>query len=175
MEKIFVEENGRYCIDCTNALWATDQMNIEYHKAGIHISDVDFVMENITHIFLVEYKNAMISGASNPAAFNPMADKRILTATRKFYDSLHFLHLLGKDKPIQYIYVLEYPNGDTTTRKRLRNRLRTELPFVLQENIGNGKKLIDKVDVVSIKEWNENEVYGQYPIIMLENNSCSTS
>ena len=57
----------------------------------------------------------------------------------------------------------------------MRNRLRTELPFVLQENIGNGKKLIDKVDVVSIKEWNENEVYGQYPIIMLENNSCSTS
>ena len=69
MGKIFVEENGRYCIDCTNALWATDRMNVEYHKAGIHISDVDFI------------------------------------------------------------------------------------------------------DAVSIQEWNENEVYGQYPIKILENNS----
>ena len=96
MEKIFVEENGRYCIDCTNALWATDQMNMEYHKAGIHISDVDFVVENITHIFLVEYKNAMISGASNPAAFNPMADKRILTATASFMILCIFYIFWGK-------------------------------------------------------------------------------
>ena len=63
MEKIFVEENGRYCIDCTNALWATAQMNMEYHKAGIHISDIDFVMENVTHIFLVEYKICIVNTA----------------------------------------------------------------------------------------------------------------
>lgn len=167
MRKIFVEENGVYCIDCTSALWATDQMNQDYHNAGIHISDVDFLIENVSHILMVEYKNAMISGASNPAAFNPMADKKILTATRKFYDSLHYLRLLGKKKPVQYIYVLEYPNGDIITRKRLRNRLKSELPFLLQKNIGNGNKLIDKVEVLSIREWNEDLVYGKYPIIKI--------
>ena len=78
MRKIFVEENGVYCIDCTSALWATDQMNQDYHNAGIHISDVDFLIENVSHILMVEYKNAMISGASNPVAFNPMADKKNL-------------------------------------------------------------------------------------------------
>lgn len=40
-----------------------------------------------------------------------------------------------------------------------------ELPFALQENIGNGVKLIDKVDVVSIEEWNENANYGMYPMM----------
>ncbi len=109
----------------------------------------------------------MIFSASNPAAINPMDDKKILTATRKFYDSLHYLRLLGKKKPVQYIYVLEYPNGDIITRKRLRNRLKSELPFLLQKNIGNGNKLIDKVEVLSIREWNEDLVYGKYPIIKI--------
>lgn len=91
-------------------------------------------------------------------------DKKILVASRKFYDSLHYLRLLDKNKPIQYIYILEYPNGDTTARKRLRNRLKMELPFVLQDNIGNGKKLIEHVDVLSIAEWNADNSYGKYPI-----------
>lgn len=164
MNNIFVEENGAYSIDCTNAVWATDKMHEDYHKAGIHINDVDFLIENPTHLLMVEYKNACLVSAVNPNAFNPMDNKKISVATRKFYDSLHYLRLLGKNKPIQYIYVLEYPNGDVTTRKRLRNKLKTELPFVLQENIGNGNKLIDKVDVVSIREWNDDSNYGKYPI-----------
>lgn len=81
---------------------------------------------------------------------HPMEDKKILIAARKFYDSLHYLRLLDKNKPIQYIYILEYPNGDATTRKRLRGRLKVELPFVLQDQIGNGKRLIDQVDVLSM-------------------------
>lgn len=131
MKNIFIEENGVYSIDCSNAEWATDKMHEDYHNAGIHINDVDFLIENATNIFMVEYKNACIVSAENPAAFQPMTDKKISIATRKFYDSLHYLRLLNKNKPVQYIYILEYPNGDTTTRKRLRNRLKTELPFAL--------------------------------------------
>ncbi|MDE7319748.1 MAG: hypothetical protein K2N46_08455 [Lachnospiraceae bacterium] len=164
MKKIFIEENGVYSIDCTNAVWATDQMHEDYQKAGIHINDVDFIIENATHIFMVEYKNACIANAENSAAFHPMSDKKILTATRKFYDSLHYLSLLNKNKPVQYIYILEYPNGDATTRKRLRNRLKTELPFALQAHMGNGKKLIEQVNVLSIDEWNTDCIYGNYPI-----------
>lgn len=113
---------------------------------------------------MMEYKNACLAEAVNSEAFNPMSDKKILAATRKFYDSLHYLRLLDKKKPFQYVYVLEYPHGDITTRKRLRNKLKVELPFSLQRNIDNGNKLIDKVDVVSIKEWNEDTSYGRYPI-----------
>lgn len=90
--------------------------------------------------------------------------KKISIITRKFYDSLHYLRLLDKNKLVQYIYILEYPNGDVTTRKRLRNRLKDELPFSLQENIGNGRRLIDRVDVLSIDEWNADSDYGKFPI-----------
>lgn len=167
MSNIFIEENETYSIDCTDAVWATDKIHADYHAAGIHINDVDFVIENESYLLMVEYKNANIRGASNPEAFNPISDKKVSIAARKFYDSLHYLKLLNKTKPIQYIFVLEYPHGDKVTRKRLRNKLKTELPFALQKNIGNGTTLIDKVDVVSIDEWNKDEHYGRYPITPL--------
>lgn len=100
MSNIFIEENGVYAIDCTNALWATDKMHDDYHEAGIHINDVDFLIENESNLFMVEYKNANIVGAVNPAAFNPIEDKKVSIATRKFYDSLHYLKLLNKTKPV---------------------------------------------------------------------------
>lgn len=164
MKNIFIEENGAYSIDCTNAVWATDKIHEDYHNARLHINDVDFLIENSTHILMVEYKNACLANAANPEAFHPMADKKVSIVTRKFYDSLHYLRLLDKSKPVQYVYILEYPNGDVTTRKRLRNKLKAELPFTLQNNIGNGKRLIDQVDVLSIEEWNADSNYGNYPI-----------
>lgn len=51
-----------------------------------------------------------------------------------------------------------------STRKRLRNRLKMELPFSLQKNIGNGKRLIDRVDVLSIDEWNADSQCGSFPV-----------
>ncbi len=164
MENVFIEENGVYSIDCRAAIWATDKMHEDYHNAGIHINDVDFLIENSTHILMVEYKNACLVNVENPNAFQPMEEKKISVATRKFYDSLHYLKLLGKHKPVQYIYILEYPNGDEITRKRLRNRLKIELPFALQDTIGDGRKLIDHIAVLSIDEWNADSNYGNYPI-----------
>lgn len=165
MANIFIEENGVYSIDCTKAVWATDKMHKDYHEAGLHINDVDYVIEGRKYLFMVEYKNACISNAASPEQFRPMDDKKVSVIIRKFYDSLHYLRLLDKTKPVWYIYILEYPDGDETTRKRLRNRLKSDLPFALQESIGNGIKLIDKVDVVSIREWNKDENYGEYPIV----------
>lgn len=46
----------------------------------------------------------------------------------------------------------------------IRNRLKSKLPFALQENIGNGIKLIEKVEVLSIAEWNDHKYYGEFPI-----------
>ena len=45
MENVFIEENGMYSIDCRAAIWATDKMHEDYHNAGIHINDVDFLIE----------------------------------------------------------------------------------------------------------------------------------
>lgn len=44
----------------------------------------------------------------------------------------------------------------------VRNRMKKKLPFVLQGNIGEGRKLIEKLDVLSIDEWNTNERYGEF-------------
>lgn len=105
MENVFIEENGVYSIDCRAAIWATDKMHKDYYTAGIHINDVDFLIESSTHILMVEYKNVCLVNAENPNAFQPMEEKKILVATRKFYDSLHYLRLLGKNKTSSvYIY-----------------------------------------------------------------------
>ncbi|MBQ3664615.1 MAG: hypothetical protein II919_00735 [Lachnospiraceae bacterium] len=64
--------------------------------------------------------------------------------------------------------VLIDENGDVVMRKRLRERMKTQLPFALQDNLNTGIKLIDKVDVMSINEWNADREYGKYPFIKLE-------
>ena len=52
-------------------------------------------------------------------------------------------------------------------RRRLRDRLKTQLPFALHKNMNTGRHMIEKVDVVSIDEWNGNDAYGKYPFIKL--------
>lgn len=42
---IFIEENGVYQIDCTGAVWASDQIRDEFHAARVFLSDADFVAE----------------------------------------------------------------------------------------------------------------------------------
>lgn len=57
----YTEENGQYSIDCTAALWSTDEIHKYYqdaaHTYGIigFLCDVDFVIETQSHILLVEY------------------------------------------------------------------------------------------------------------------------
>lgn len=168
MERVFTEENGNYKIDCSKALWATDELNKQYYIAKCSLSDVDWVLETSEKIVLVEYKNAKVAGIQNPEAFKPKDEKVINVVVKKFYDSLHYLALLGKTKPKEYVYILEYPNGDSVSRKMIRNRMKQKLPFLLQENIGDGRKLIEKLDVLSIDEWNTNEQYGEFPILSCE-------
>ncbi len=164
MGDIFTDENNQYQIDCTDAIWASEDINSQYHIANCHLSDVDWVIETSDKIYLVEYKNANIKDAVNPNAFNPKDDKKIKNVADKFYDSLHYLSLNGKEKPKEYIYILEYPLGDKVSRGMIRNKIAEILPFKLQKNIGNGNKLIEKVGVLSIDEWNEDENYGRFPL-----------
>lgn len=169
MGKIFTDENNSCQIDCSNALWASCDINNQYHIAHCdYLCDVDLVIETSDKIYLVEYKNANIKNAANPDGFNPNSDKKVRNVSDKFYDSLHYLSLKGKIKPKEYIYILEYPLGDMVSRGMIRNKIAKLLPFELQNNIGNGNKLIEKVSVLSVNEWNADKNYGRFPLKLLD-------
>ena len=174
----YAEENGIYSINCTEAVWSTDQIHAYYqdaeHKYGEigFLKDTDFVIESNTTIYLVEYKNANIPGAANPEAFRPESVNILNKVAEKYYDTLHCLYLMGKNKPKKYIYVLEYPAGNSTSRLFIRNKLKEKLPFRLQAQLTDGTlKLIDEVKVVDIAEWNADPELRQFPIEMINGNA----
>ncbi len=162
---VYVEESGVYQIDCTQAIWATDQVHSQYHAAGTFLCDADFIAETSNYIYIIEYKNANIPNAANPAGFNPSAQDKVDKVARKFYDSLHYLSTNNKNKPVKYIYVVEYPNAGSTDRRLLRNKIADRLPFRLQQ--GKAKSIIDGFDVVSIAEWNSHQDYSQLPLTLI--------
>jgi len=159
---VYIEENGFYQIDCTAADWSTDQVQAEYHKSGLFLSDVDFVACTDDFVFLIEYKNANAPGASKPDAFKPHEDSKVDSVARKFYDSLHYLAINGISKPVKFIYIVEYPSAGIVERKMLRNKIAAKLPFKLQEN--KTARIVDDFDVVSISEWNTHEEYSVFPL-----------
>lgn len=108
MQNILVEENGCYYIDCSKAIWSTDEINSIYKEAKLHLNDVDFVIETENILILIEYKNANIEQAAKPNAFNPSDNKRV----EKFGVNI----------------------------------------------------MISKFDILSIDEWNEHDLYSNFPI-----------
>ena len=174
MSTIYTEENGRYTLDCTSALWSTDRIH-NYYQGGRceygclgFLKDVDFAIESEKYIILVEYKNAKFSGASNPTAFNPIDDNSLISVARKFFDSLHYLFLEGKEKPKKYVYIVEFPNDNSSSRLLLQNKLKDKLPFTLQSKLDGNKQLIEEVKVLNISEWNADPELGAYPISLIE-------
>lgn len=164
MSGIFKEENNFYQIDLSLAEWSTDEIHDTFHRSKTELSDVDFVAETHSDIILIEYKNANIPGAANPNAFIPTDDKAISTIARKYYDSCLYLDAIEKTKPRTYIYILEYPLGDSVTRKAIRNKIQSKLPFVLQTQPQIKKQLIKEFQVLSIAEWNADPTYGKFPL-----------
>lgn len=162
---ILTEEKQYYAVNCANAVWATDEQHYVYQKnTSSFLKDTDWFIETETFIMMVEYKNGTVYKSKEP--FNPLENHYIDCIARKYYDSLHYLTLLEKNKPKKYIYIVEYPNDDSVSRKLLRNRIAQKLPFRLQEKLSTKIKLIDSFDVVSINEWNEK--YPDFPIIRTE-------
>lgn len=164
MAGIFLEENGVYQIDCSSAVWATDEIHEKYKATGNQLNDVDFIVETEDRLLLIEYKNANTKNVVRPEAFRPLEDKRINIMLQKYYDTLHYLTLLKKDKPKYYIYILECPLGDQVIRKEVRNRLQRRLPFKLQKQFDLGVRLIEGIEVLNIEEWNNHEIYRDFPI-----------
>lgn len=165
MSQIYQDENHQFQFDFSSALWATDKLHDIYSKNKVGIlSDVDFVVETEDSILLIEYKNADIPGAVHPEVFNPVDQKRENKIAFKFYDSWIYLSATQKYKPVKYIYILEYPNDDTVTRKRIRNRIADLLPFKLQKLPEIKMEMIHDFEVLSISEWNAHTQYRAFPI-----------
>jgi hypothetical protein len=176
--RLFIEENGIYQIDFTEAKWVSSHLNDIFHASNTPMSDADVVIESIAelededvNLVFVEYKNANIEGAVNPGAFDPAHPKKIDGIVRKYYDSLIYMMATKPKSRNSYVYILEYPNGDTTSRKLLRNKISERLPFKLQRNEEVKVKLIDKFEVLSIDEWNSHPAYGKYPITKVSKGS----
>lgn len=174
MDMIFTEEHKHYQLDCSKAVWATDEVHEIYREAKVSaLSDVDFIIETEEKLILVEYKNGKIKeaiehGAGFNVADNNVRDKLLNKIPRKYFDTLHYLYLKGKIKPKHYVYILEYPNDDSSMRKYLRNKFKKLLPFRLQEMLSDNLKLIESVEVLSIDEWNDNPEYGVFPLVQIE-------
>lgn len=166
MDTVLIEENGVYGLDCTAAVWSTDQIHEQYAQniSGSFLNDVDFVIETDAYLLLVEYKNANVPGAAHPERFKPGSNGKLENVARKYYDSLHYLFLLGKDKPKRFIYIVEYPGGDSASRKMLRNKLKERLPFNLQAAAHGDRHIIEDIQVLNIQEWNSDELFGRFPL-----------
>ena len=175
MADVLIEEHGHYGFDCSKAVWKSDKIHDIYHacKLSSVLCDVDFVIETEENVILVEYKNSNIPEALAHATpdneYNPFKGDKLQKIASKFFDSLHYLRVEGKEKPIHFVFVLEYPKGDSASRRGLRNRLKGLLPFELQKQdcFTAGVKLIEAVAVVNIEEWNEDTMYGQFPIVQI--------
>lgn len=164
MSGIFKEENNIYQIDLSLTEWSTDEIHDVFHRSKVELSDVDFVGETASDIILIEYKNANVPSAINPGAFVPQGEKLISKIARKYYDSCLYLEAIGKTKLRTYIYILEYPLGDSVTRRLIRNKIAVKLPFALQIQLQVEKSLIKEFQVLSIAEWNTHPTYSKFPL-----------
>lgn len=165
MNQIFEEENHVYQFDFSKAKWAIDSLHDVFSQNKVSIlSDVDFIAETDNCLILVEYKNSNIPGAVNPEAFDLQSQKLQNKIAYKFYDSWIYLKARGKEKPMKYVFIVEFPNADLVMRKRLREKISNLLPFKLQSSPEIKCKIIESFDVLSISEWNTHDVYKNFPI-----------
>jgi len=163
--RVYQDENHKYQFDFSAALWATGELHEKYKTVGNRLYDVDFLVETKKEIFLIEYKNANIPGAAKPEAFDPMEQGRLKKIAFKYHDSWIYLKAVGKDsKPLTYVYILEYPHGDTVTRKGIRNKLKELFPIGLHSLSEVSPLKVQAIEVLSIDEWNRHKQYGSFPI-----------
>jgi len=158
---IYIEEQGVYQIDCSRAVWSTDQVHSDYRNAGTFLSDADFIAETDDYIYIVEYKNATISSQAESSGFDPTEQRIVDKIAKKFYDSLHYIRIHNKNKPVKYVFIVEYPAAGVLEREELCDIIWDRLPFALQT--GKPAKIIEDFEVVSIAEWNEHPEYSQFP------------
>ncbi len=156
-EKIFVEENRLYKINC-NMAEEIVELHDCFHRTNV-LSDVDLIIFDESNITLMEYKNSTVANATNPEAFEFKLneDKHYTKIARKYYDSLIYINNRTGwgNKNKSYYYVIECSMADSVVRKMLAGKIKKKLPFDLQDDLqGLKQTLIDHFEVVNMVEWN---------------------
>ena len=176
INRIFLDEHGRFQIDFSQAIWATNKLhNIFATLKDNILNDVDFVVEDDYNIFFIEYKNSNVKVSGESGKFNPISGEGLRVVARKYYDSLNFIRALGKgfNKNKIYVYILETKRNKRNNdelKKYAYNRLKDRLPFKFKtrseaQGILMTETMIDDLKILSIKDWNEQ--YQQFPAKLL--------
>ena len=169
MSKIFIEENGIYQIDLSAAINAIGDLNEKYKTIAHILSDVDFIAETENEIFLIEYKNTEIENARDDNAFKEKIKngKFYDNMVKKYYGSTFYILACRKEKPINFICIIESSFLDSVIRKKMWASIKKRLPYKLQEIPEISGNLIKDFKVLSIQEWNEQ--YFMFPIMKIVN------
>ena len=176
--RIFLDEHGRFQIDFSSAIWATDKLHEIFSILKDNIlSDVDFVAEDEYNLFFIEYKNSNVKTGGEKKKFQPIDGEGLKKVARKYFDSLNFVRTTGRgiNKKKIYIYILETKHKERKNnelRKYAYNRLKERLPFKFKnksesQGIVMTETMIDVLKVLSITEWNEE--YIQFPAKIINN------
>lgn len=155
-EKILVEENGIYEFDFSNCEYV-----LEFHDIAnkSKLKDVDFVTEVHDEVLFIEYKNSNIPNAVRPDAMfkkikeNP--EKFYSSIADKYYDSLFILWACDgnkENKKIAYIFLLEDKLIDEVMRKKLKIKIKKQLPFNLKGD-KVVREILSRFEVYNLKEW----------------------
>lgn len=160
-DKILLDENKQYKFDFSKLNYVWDIHDIASQTTML--SDVDFITETEEEILFIEYKNANISNAKNPDGLLKKASTETFykKIARKYYDSLLLFWACnrnGKQLPIVYILLIEHPMIDKKIRKMLKEKIKKQLPFNLNDlRIAN--TMISDFDVCNLEEWKEKFPY----------------
>lgn len=167
INKILQDENGKVQFDFSSALDVFEPHELASMYSE-YLSDVDFVIEEEQRILCLEYKNSSVKNAANADAFQrKLADEEFWKkVAKKFYGTVFLVWACNKnqmEKPIEYILLIQTnPGMDGVLKKRLTAKMMRQLPFKYDNRAEIKRKVINRFELVDLKEWNAK--YPQYPV-----------
>ena len=159
MRGIYFDEAMKCKIDLRAALWSTDKLHEVYRATiGNELSDVDWIAETESDVFLIEYKNTSFAGKNGKNEFYTKMWK-------KYYGSAFFMFARKNTKAINFICIIEPESMDSVQRRRATASIKKRLPYTLQESPLIFTPLINDFKIVTIEEWNS--LYPYFPLVYL--------
>ena len=168
MGKIITESG--YTFDFSDSLDAFKANCISFHD----LSAVDFVVETENKVLLIEIKNP-----DNKKATKESREKFFNDLENDFYPykiGAKFTNMLLRkwvagsfyNKPIIFIFILEFKNLNPGERRRLEERISQRLPFSLNNPDFKAKEVLEDFELLSIEEFCEK--YPQFSVKEKEDN-----
>ena len=156
MSGVYFDENRKYKIDLSSAIWSTSRLHDLYKVIGNELSDVDWIAETEDEVLLIEYKNPSFVGKNSKNEF-------YMKVQKKYYGSAFFMLARKNEKSLNFFYIIEPGIMDSVQRGRATASIKRRLPFLLQEDADILVPLINEFRLVNVAEWNES--YPEFPMI----------